>query len=213
MTAQRRIRKNKHKRSMTDDDPYTQRYRAASDAAKEARARIREGSRGADSEDRIEAGRGLAVEIGEGARIKGVSLVEEGQGLGYIIEVGSDEAAPGGEGPQEEPRYQGFAQGHRLGEVGEPVAGEEAVRSEASSDTATFFERGAAGATLVHVEPSAPEQTLEAIRKFQAEAREEYGRQHQVFFEAEVNLIPTHVGSSLCYCQIAQNHWVELGEI
>lgn len=79
--------------------------------------------------------------------------------------------------------------------------GREEVRQEATSDTATLGEREVA---------RVPGQSPSASASEPASEQEEVG--HKVFFEKEVNLIPMHVGTEACVCDIARDHWVNLGE-
>lgn len=238
MTANRRIRKNKNKRSTTDVDPYSLRYRAASDGAKAARAAARSRAEGAGGEagQVAEDGRGQEapanggeervepqeVHIVDKFRIREVSLVREGTGApGYILEVGG---VPTERGLQEL-GLQDFYEGVTLVEADSlfpdvrPQSAEEwrswqeAVRAKAASDAATVGQRGSEGAPGLDAAGPTPSAVLEGILEARDAAREAYRRQHQVFFEAEVNTIPTHVGTQLCHCEIGANHWVELGEI
>ena len=194
MTAHRRTRKTKTKtkRSNLDDNSYSERYRQASNGAKAA---SRKGS--GDRSPGVEAGRGLAIEIGEGARITGISLVPEGQGTGYILTVGEERI-------HEEdgtPVVRKVDEDHvSVGPLtfGEDwyaeLHGQEDLRQEAASDAASLGQRGVEGASgEVPAEGSEPT--------------------HRAFFEAEVNSLPTHVGTELCSCDKREDHWIELGEI
>lgn len=127
-------------------------------------------------------GRPVAVVLDGQARLQSVSLVREGEGTGYIIEVG------------EEPRH--TLHSVILGDLGiehefpefYPINGnpyEEAVREASASDAATLAEREASGTA---------------------------GATHQVFFEQEVNGQPTHIESEDCYCSQELHHWKDLGE-
>lgn len=241
MSAKRRNRKIQSKRSKSDVDPYTERYRKSSDAAKAARdaARRREGA----SEDREvvdvrEEDVFFGIDISQ-ATLRSVSLVPEGQGFpGSRIEVvdklNRDVVSLKGLVPNV--RYEGFAQGNFHGELGEPVPfsytasdvriAQEGLRAEAASDgTSSLASRGSEG---VEGQPSAesstepqewfaPEAQAGDIIQWIAEARqraeEEYRRGHWVFFEAEVNGLPKHIGTTTCYCPLGANHWKELGEI
>ena len=231
MTAHRRTRKTKTKRSNLDDNTYSERYRQASNGAKAARAAAAERKGGSDRSPGVEAGRGLAIEIGEGARIKSISLVPEGQGTGYILTVG-----------EERIHEEDGTLVRRVGEDGISVAPfdlaevrrQEDLRQEAASHAASVGQRGAEGASGEvpgqGAEPTFFEQLheveaivddangagtgiLEAIEAEVARHRGNYAATHRAFFEAEVNSLPTHVGTELCSCDKREDHWIELGEI
>lgn len=241
MTANRRIRKNKNKRSTTDVDPYSLRYRAASDGAKAARAAARSrtegaggeagqvagdgGEREAQADVREERVEGQEAHIIDNFRLREVSLVREGTGApGYILEVGGEPVFDTLVLDPEAYR-KGLDFKHGVNELlnravdrsnNWPVSRaefEEALRAEAASDSAAVGQREAEGAPGLDASGSTPSAVLDGILEARDAAREAYRRQHQVFFEAEVNTIPTHVGSGICHCEIGTNHWVELGEI
>lgn len=214
MTAHRRKRKTQHKRSTTDVDPYTERYRKASDAAKAARRAAREAADGNRGEAVLDERplkhlvrhegdlKGLAAskvvydevdlepaftygpDIRDGDTIEVVQL--DGARIRGIALVHADRAFPG----------------YRI----EVVDAEEALRSEGAPDAAPVVERGAEGpAGQPSAEPDAAAQGRDSAETPEAT--------HQVFFEAEVNGLPTHVGTEDCFCSETQHHWKELGEI
>jgi DNA-binding PucR family transcriptional regulator len=182
MTANSRTRKIKHKRSNHDDDTYSQRYRAASDAAKAARARAAEA-------DRAEA------QALEGVRVQGVSLVPTGEGTGYILEVGAEASHEledcvaeafdvalfprDGEDWRRSLEFK-HATAHLV---------QEALRSEAAPDATALGERAAA--SVPGLAPSDPED-------------------HVVFFEKEVDGIIEYSHQEPCDCSRSRDHWTIL---
>lgn len=203
MTAKRRARKFNHTRR-NDDDPYTQRIRAASNAAKEARAAAR---RAGEAEDR---------KVGE--------LREEGEDLAYSlypdIEGLSIHEAELPEGVQALVVDTATLKGVAIRT--NAAYGEEAVHSEAASDAASVGERGTSEAegqpaSEQGAEPQAPTffEQLAAVRNLADEANgtnEEVEGPHKAFLEREVNGLPQHVGTNPCSCDIRKDHWIELGE-
>ena len=188
MTANRRTRKTKNRRSTNDVDPYAERYRKASDAAKAKRdeARRREGLKDfgkSISNERVQAlvdevvihdAETAAIEyLKEDIRLVSASLVPEGQGTGYVLRSVGEFPRRGGK--------------NTVGRIAE-----EAFRSEATPDAAALGQRGASAA-----EEDAPGSSQDW---------------HKAFFEAEVNLVPTHIDTQPCDCKIAKDHWVEVGE-
>lgn len=209
MTANRRTRKTKNRRSTNDVDPYAERYRKASDAAKAKRdeARRREGLKDfgkSISNERVQAlvdevvihdAETTAIEyLKEDIRIVSASLGGEGtsyergdEGRSWYDPDSRDEAVRRQQGTVydlvgEFPRRGGK---NTVGRIAE-----EAFRSEATPDAAALGQRGA----------SAAQEELPA------------GKAHKAFFEQEVNLVPTHIGTESCRCHISQDHWVEVGE-
>lgn len=187
MTSKSRARKFNKKRSNPDDDPYTQRLRKASDAAKAARSRAGGADRilGASigevqfDEARVNGQEeSSSVRIGEGSRIIAASLVPEGQGTGYILEVG-DDAVEYAKADVERTK--------------------EALRPQGAPDSASFWQRGAS--TVPQQPPAEPGSDQEVSSAL-----------HWVFFEREVNLIPEYVCKSSCFCDIQADHWKNLGE-
>lgn len=234
MTSRRRTRKNSTRRNH-DDDSYTQRYRKASDGAKAARAAAAGRAREADRGSGEEAGSSIPREVGSGARIKAISLVAEG-GTGYVetdedFSRHVDHIEEAGEGHTIHVGDEGNVLViHSL----EGGTWEEALRAEAASHAAALGQREAEGAAEVHVFPARESRTvfeevqdvdelaqaanqggdiLLAVLAAKEHAETEYKRRHQVFLEAEVNGLPTHVGSFMCYCEKAANHWQALGAI
>lgn len=249
MSAKRRNRKNQSKRSKSDVDPYTQRYRQASDGAKAARdaARRRAESRSAEGEDR-------EVHVIREAKLRSVSLVEEPGPYGGTIEFVESKAvdheawlAEQVEKAEDDPglrvrsvnvNHEGFGV-----VVSTKAGGEEALRPQGAPDAASLVERiapsseglppaeqvaepqgrAAAEARTFFEEvddvreladaANGPLEVLAAVIEAKERAEAEYARRHYVFFEAEVNGLPTHVGGCQCYCELGANHWKELGEI
>ncbi len=240
MTASSRIRKNNHKRSTTDVDPYPERYRKASDAAKAARdaARSRTG----------EADRGLGEEgvtVIQDATLQSVSLIRAAESVtGYVIEVGDNSVSLHPAGAHEEPSIVGLKDGtdyflvplgdyerglygdlefkHATSKLNYGVVTEEALRPTGSPDAASVGDSGTS--SVAGQSPSEPHaaqgwetatstEVLDNIQGQVDRARLNYKNVHRVFYEAEINMVPTHVDTRLCYCDIRENHWVELGEI
>jgi len=173
MTAKSRVRKIQKKlRRTADVNPQPGSPREASDRAEEAR----------DAE-----GRAVAIALDGTARLQSVSLVREGEGTGYIIEVGENYE-----------RALEFKHGtaHLF---------EEALRKEATPDAAPLSERGAS-------EPSSEPSFFEQLHEVEAIVADANRTAHLVYFEEEVNGQPTHIGSKDCYCGQELHHWKDLGE-
>lgn len=182
------------------------------------------------------------VRIVEEARLRGVSLVSQEHALpGYFLEVGGfederqlvSEVLGGARGLEPDTEYVVRANG------GEP----QTIRTEAAPDAEALVERSAPSSEgLPPAEQVAesqgraaaeartffeevddvreladaangPLEVLAAVIEAKERAEAEYARRHYVFFEAEVNGLPTHVGGCQCYCELGANHWKELGEI
>jgi len=199
MTAKSRVRKIQKKlRRTADVNPQPGSPRNASERAEEARD--------------AEGGRAVAVVLDGHARIQSVSLVREGEGTGYILEVGGEPVNVTREGyeqaltsvdRQDRPEER-TAEQQLLWDI---FAGgsEEALREEAASDAAPLAERGASAASK---QPTFFEQLHEVEAVLEVANRQA----HLVFFEAEVNGQPTHVESEDCYCGQELHHWKDLGE-
>jgi hypothetical protein len=150
------------------------------------------------------------------ARLRSVHLVKEGEGLGYILEVGGVPLHGESEYelvPLHQVDLEDFGVGVGLYYVNDYEKGllerhrEEAVRSEAAPDAATLVERGAEGTSK---EPTFFEQ-LHEVRAIVDEANREV---HEVFYEAEIEGVAgaTHIVKEDCYCGLNEHHWKDLGE-
>lgn len=204
MTAKSRVRKiQKRMRRNTDVNPYPGSNRTPSDSEQEDRN---------DGE-----GRAVAIAIDGKARIQSVSLVREGEGTGYILEVGGEawdrgiafkhatsqlveEFLYGGQEPTDIQRD--YAD--RALAAWNKDHGEEAVRTAPAPDAAPLADRGASEAE------GQPAAGIDWDIDRNQPARIPT---HQVFFEQEVNGQPTHIESDDCYCGLDSHHWKDLGEI
>lgn len=144
------------------------------------------------------------------ARLRSVHLVEQGEGLGYILEVG-------GEAHRKALEFK-HGTAHLLGERLEAESGrslwnelidrdEAEVRAQAAPDAEAVVERGAEGASK---EPTFFEQ-LHEVKAIVDEANREV---HEVFYEAEIEGVAgaTHIVKEDCYCGLNEHHWKDLGE-
>jgi hypothetical protein len=145
------------------------------------------------------------------ARLRSVHLVEEGKGLGYILEVGGSPSLKG----LSEVALEDFEAGVGLVSREEQLLWDiftggpaEVVRAEASSDSATGAERSTADS---EGEPTFFEQ-LHEVRDIVEVANREV---HEVFYEAEIEGVAgaTHIVKEDCYCGLNEHHWKDLGEI
>lgn len=143
------------------------------------------------------------------ARLRSVHVVNEGEGLGYILEVGTEAHRKALE----------FKHGtaHLLSERLETESGrslwnelidrdEAEVRAKAASDAATGSERG--------LEEAAAKPFFEQLHEVEALVEEANREAHEAFYEAELEGVAgaTHIVKEDCYCGQNVHHWKDLGE-